>query len=144
MLYIANNFLCDFSLICSIAPYYELDNAKLGRRLFPAVYGAHFAKPGACCNVTGEENISLEAGGSTKKYRKVALFVVRTDGASTNFGHHREGPTETAQPWLVALGCFPWLVYQASKVTFRNSCFAQIAANLVSVSQFQEKSWKCC
>lgn len=37
------------------------------------------------------------------------------------FGHSREGPTKTAWPWLVALGCFPWLVYQASKAMFRTA-----------------------
>lgn len=88
--------------------------------------------------------LDWELGDQPENKKKVVLFVVRTDGASTNVGHNREGPTKTAWPWLVALGCFPWLVYQASKVSFRNSCFAQIAANLMSVSQFQEKSCKCC
>lgn len=67
VLYIVNNFLCDWVLISGFAPYYELDNAKLGRRSFPVVCGAHFAKPGTCCNVTGEENIRLGAGGSNNK-----------------------------------------------------------------------------
>ena len=105
-------------------------------RSFPIVCGAYLAKPESYCNVTGQENIKLGAGGkqTANKTPKIVFFVVRTDGVSTSFGHNTEGPTETACPWLVALDCFPWRLYQASKVTIKNSCFAQIVANLMSFS----------
>lgn len=110
---------------------------------FPIVCSAYIANPESYCSVTGQENIKLgTAGEQTANKQTKPVFFVRTDGASTNFGH--KGPTETACPWLIALDCFPWWLYQPSKVTFKNSCFAQTVANLMSVVQFQEKSYKYC
>lgn len=75
-----------------------------------------------------QENIKLGVGveQATKNRTKILFFVDGTDGVSTKFGHNMKGLTETACPWLIAFDCFPWWLNQASKVTFKNSCFGQI------------------
>ena len=59
-------------------------------RSFHIVWGAYAAKPESYYHVTGQENVKLGAGWqqTANKQTKIVFFVVRTDGASTNFGHN--------------------------------------------------------
>lgn len=115
--------VCISCLICRIAPSY---NAK-GKKKKKIACGAQVANPHSYCTFTGQQNIKA---GESKRANK---NHIETDGASANFGCNMEGPVEIAYPWLVALDNFPQWLFQTSKVTFKNSCFAQIVADLMSV-----------